>query len=148
MMKMIKKQVNYVTAHHKITLAFIIIITIVMGYSYTLQKHDNSIGVFFHQDDPIILNFKQFIEEYGNDEFVLVTVETENIFTMQNITLIREVTSALTEIEGVEKVLSLTEMDEIKGEEDTINIKRIIPNEELSDMQLKQIQKKVQVKSS
>ncbi len=46
-------------------------------------KFDTSNEGFFHDDDPILLSYNKFREQFGRDERIAVAIESDKIFTLE-----------------------------------------------------------------
>lgn len=141
-MKMIDPVIDAVTKHYRLTLFVTLIITIFMASFFIKQDQDNNIGVFFEDNDPIYKRYSDFIEEYGSEEFVLLAFKGENIFTPFIIGLTRELTEKLRNIEGIERVVGLTDVEVLTGKDEEIIFDKIIPEGELSEEELETAREK------
>lgn len=133
---------NFIVAHYRIVLVILFLLTIPMAYFYSQQKHENHIGIYFDKDNEDLIYYRQFQEKYGNEEFIMVVFREPDIFTAKNMNIIRDITSALKNIDGVQRTLSLTEVKEARGEADSIAFRQIIPDT-YSDDSLASLKKRV-----
>jgi predicted RND superfamily exporter protein len=68
----------------------------------------NSLEIWYPQDDPELLNYRQFQQTYGNDEIVVAAVSRDDGFTSDAATdLIAKLTDRLLDVDGVATVTSL-----------------------------------------
>jgi predicted RND superfamily exporter protein len=68
----------------------------------------NSLEIWYPEDDPELLNYRQFQQTYGNDEIVVAAVSLEDGFaTDAGTDLIGELTDLLLDVDGVATVTSL-----------------------------------------
>ena len=75
-------------------------------------KMDNSVSIWFLDDDPAFQAYKEFQDRFGNDDVVTLFFSApEGIFTRENLSLIQLVSSALAELEWVDRVISLSHME-------------------------------------
>jgi predicted RND superfamily exporter protein len=123
-------------------LAAILLISLPMLYSSLHQKFFNHVDIFFEENDPDILFYKKFQKTYGNEELAVILFTERDIFTMENIELIRKMTSRIDKSEGISRVFSLTNAKEAVGTEDTVIFRRIIPEGELDQQSLTSIRRK------
>ncbi|MCP4131297.1 MAG: MMPL family transporter [bacterium] len=114
----------------------IIVLTLPFGYYFSKQKFFNNVEVFFEKDAPVISDYTQFKEKYGNEETAVIAFEDANLFTNENITLIRTVTDAITEIPGVQRVFSITNSEIMRGAKDQIIFEPMVPEGSLSEAEL------------
>jgi predicted RND superfamily exporter protein len=68
----------------------------------------NSLEIWYPQDDPALLNYRQFQETYGNDEVVVAAISrSEGFSTEDGAEIVGDLTDSLLDIEGVASVISL-----------------------------------------
>jgi predicted RND superfamily exporter protein len=68
----------------------------------------NSLEIWYPEDDPELLNYRQFQQTYGNDEIVVVAVSLDEGFATEAGTeLVGELTDRLLDVDGVATVTSL-----------------------------------------
>jgi len=139
-MTIITKIIDTVITHAKLTLAVILLITVFFTYWFAQQAHNNHIEIFFEDDDPLFVAYQKFQDTYGNEEYGIIALESDSLFSNEKIKKIRELTAALKQIDGVERVLSLTNIEEFYGEEDYVELRNIIPPGDLSKKQLTAVQ--------
>ncbi|NIR31226.1 MAG: MMPL family transporter [Gammaproteobacteria bacterium] len=71
---------------------------------------DNSLEIWFVDDDPALVSYRQFQETYGNDEAVVIAFhEPGGIVTEEGIALLRRAQAALQHVEGVASVDSMVD---------------------------------------
>lgn len=134
--------IDLIIKRSRYVLAAILLITLPMLYSSVQQKFFNHVDIFFEENDPDILFYKRFQKTYGNEELAVILFTDRNIFTRENLELIRRMTSRIDTSEGISRVFSLTNAQEAVGTEDTVIFKTIIPDGELRQQTLTAIRKK------
>ena len=114
---------------------------IIAQNQYVVKFVVNSSGVdiYFDEDSPELLFYKRFQETYGNEELLAIAFSEEDIFTKANIDIIRSITNAIKGIDGVQRVFSLTEVEEAVGYNDTISFRKIIPEGMFAENKLREI---------
>ena len=135
-MTFVDKFIHTIIRHFKITLIIIASFTLFFTYQYFQQTHNNHIEIFFEDDDPRFSAYEKSQETYGNEEYGIITLESESLFSNAGFTAIAALTEALENINGIDRVLSLSNMEEFYGEDDTVELRKIIPDGELSTKQI------------
>lgn len=81
----------------KITLAFILMISIIMGMQLPKVQFDYDFERFFPTNDPETLFFRQFTQEFGNDNdyFLIGLKEESGIFQKNFLQKVRQLTNEL-----------------------------------------------------
>jgi uncharacterized protein len=78
---------------------------------------DNALTVWFLKDDPALVEYRAFHEQFGNDEIVLLGYrKPEGLINETEIEKVRRLTSALEAISGVSRVWSLTNAQDVHPE--------------------------------
>jgi predicted RND superfamily exporter protein len=134
--------IDLIIKRSRYVLAAILLITVPMLYSSVQQKFFNHVDIFFEENDPDILFYKKFQKTYGNEELAVILFTDRDIFTAENIELIRRMTSGIDKSEGISRVFSLTNAQEAVGTEDTVSFKTIVPDGELNRLSLTAIREK------
>jgi predicted RND superfamily exporter protein len=70
-------------------------------------KPDNSLAVWFVEDDPALVSYRAFVREFANDEVVAIAYRApDNALAPEEARLQREAADRLRRIDGVEQVLA------------------------------------------
>ncbi|MFO7560165.1 MAG: efflux RND transporter permease subunit [Desulfobacterales bacterium] len=138
-MKQFQFLINFVHKHPRITLLLIMIVSLPLAYFFSRQTHNNHVEIFFQPDDPRYAAYREFQETYGNEEFAVIAIQGD-IFRNKTLHIIRKMTAQIENISGVERVNSITSMEEFTGSEDTVFLEKIIPEGTLTGEQLKAAQ--------
>ena len=70
--------------------------------------------------------YDKFKDIFGNDEFFVIAFEKREIFTKKNLSLIKNITEELENIEEVREVTSLSNVDDIIGNPDYFEVKKFL----------------------
>ena len=74
----------------------------------TAAVPDNSLRIWFLDDDPELAAYDAFHERFGNDEMILLNIHApDGVFDRALLTRVRDLSRALEEQEGIERVHSL-----------------------------------------
>lgn len=91
---------------------------------------ETSFDAYFIEGDPMLVKTDEFKAHFGNDYFVGVLTECDNIFTKQNLTLLRELSNELLDsVSYADKITSLTDIEFMVGDEWGMTIEQIVPDE-------------------
>lgn len=105
-----------------------VIILIISLYGTTLIEVDVSNESNFLPNDPIRRQTEAFEDIFGNDQYVGVLVENEDLFTHRSLTLLRELHRELSDsVPFVEDVASLIDVEFTRGTEYGMFIEQIVP---------------------
>ena len=107
--------------HRWLTIIPMLLIVIFLGSRLPNKKIDTSTESFLHEDDPTMLTYNEFRREFGRDEFVVVAIESSNIFTLD---FLRKLKKLHNEIEDnvpyIDDVISLVSARNTRGEVDQL----------------------------
>jgi len=95
-------------------------ITVYLGLQIPNIVINNNIEIFIPKNDPSRLAYNRVKETYGSQNLVDIAfaVNRENVFTVDNIRLISELTGKIEQLPHVDSVTSLTNADYIEGTPD------------------------------
>lgn len=82
-------------------------LTVIFGHYAIKAKTDNSIEVWLKHDDPKLDYYYSFIDKFGDDEFLIIAIDGDDLFTPQKIKLLNNIAVRLEEVKGVREVMSL-----------------------------------------
>jgi predicted RND superfamily exporter protein len=75
---------------------------------------DNSLEIWFVEDDPLLQTYKEFQAEYGNDEVVVLALHSsDSLYTAENMAALNRLTLAAAGIEGIEKAESIANLQSL-----------------------------------
>jgi len=138
-MTFVEPFIRTIIRHFKITLIIIAGFTLFFTYQYFQQTHNNHIEIFFEDDDPLYMAYEKFQESYGNEEYGIIALKSNDLFSNKSFAVIRALTKTLENINGIDRVLSLSNVEEFYGEDDTVELRKIIPNGELTADQIQYV---------
>ncbi|NIS71967.1 MAG: hypothetical protein GTO12_24480, partial [Proteobacteria bacterium] len=92
----------------------ILFLTLLSGYAITKVVLNADFSTYLRQDDPVVQKFNLVGEEYGSKSIGMVVIEAENVFNSETLRLIRDLTIAYEELDGVAYVTSLANVLDFK----------------------------------
>lgn len=105
----------------------VVIITAVLGYYLKNIKINSDILSYLPKDDPIVKLFNYIGDEYGGNQLALIALETDDVFKKETIETVNKLTQEFKKIKNVSYVTSLTNVLDIKtDEEGTLQISKLI----------------------
>jgi predicted RND superfamily exporter protein len=120
-------------AHHIIKqrwlyLSLFVATIIACLYGSTLIKIDTSNENSFLESDSIKIQTDHFEEIFGNDQYVIVLLENEDLFSNVSLTLLRELHNELADsVVFVERISSINDLEFTVGDEYGMVIEQILP---------------------
>ncbi|NOY71202.1 MAG: MMPL family transporter [Gammaproteobacteria bacterium] len=104
----------------KVLLALLLILA---GFISQIPKitADMSSEGSLHEDDPILLQYNQFRAQFGQDDVVLLAIETPDLFTDKTLLKLKNFHNELKEnVPYLDKIDSLINARDTRGEEDSL----------------------------
>ncbi|PHS10311.1 MAG: hypothetical protein COA88_02380 [Kordia sp.] len=84
------KYINFIQKFRWLVISFILVLFVVIVSGMQHLKVNTSLDKWFKEGDPLKQATEQFEDIFGNDQFVGILVETEDVFTAENLKLIEE----------------------------------------------------------
>lgn len=111
----------------KTSIVFALLLSIFLAIGVAHIDSEYSHKIWFRNNDPYLAELDRFEKNFGNDEGILLIVETQSeLFSRESIKLIQKLTQVMQKVPYVVRVDSLTNYTSIKGTEDQINILPLI----------------------
>jgi hypothetical protein len=125
-------------------LAAFIVCMIAFLYGSKQVKIDTSNENSFLESDSINIQTDLFKEIFGNDQYVVVLLENDELFSYESLSLLRELHEELEDnVEFVERVTSLNDIEFTTGDEFGMLIEQIVPESiPTDDSSLRQVREK------
>ncbi len=101
-------------------LASIICIILMTGcfFSYQWLYYDLDQLMYCPDDSPVTQYYRDFMKEYGNDEFIYILYEAkDDVFEIGNLKKINQLIQELQEVQYVKKANSITNIEYMEGSE-------------------------------
>ena len=88
---------------------------------------DNSNEVFFHKDDPALIDYTKFKEQFGRDEMVIIAVQPPEVFDTAFLKKLQAFHAALEEeVPFLDEVTSLVNVRDTRGEGDELIVEDLL----------------------
>ena len=111
----VKKHCENVFKHPHICLASLLCLTIFLGFFYVTLPTETSVESLIIKNDPDLLFYEQFKEQFGDDEILIVGFSHNNIYQPKVINFIEKQTTQLEQLSTVREVISLSNIDDFIG---------------------------------
>jgi uncharacterized protein len=111
----------------KTILVIIAVITVFFAYECTKLKVNSDTLSYLPKDDQAVALFNKVGDVFSGNDMAMVVVQSEEIFTKQNIEAIAKLSQDFKNIDGVSAVISLTNIIDIrKAEDGTAEVGKLI----------------------
>ena len=135
-----KKLANFVKKYSALIIAFVILVTVVLGY-YALQiEIEAGIKDMLPEDNKVVEKFDRISDTFdGGMAYAVVMLEDEEIIDSPTLKKIDKMSSELKDIKGVDDVKSLTTIEKIEGSFTGIEVNDFVKKIPETDAEAKKI---------
>jgi len=109
-------------------LAAIVVVTLVLAFFSLRVDLNQRPDELLYKDDPGYPQLKAFFGQFGYDEVVVGVYSAENVLEKPHLERIRRITERLEEIEGVTRVVSLGNAQDVFARDGTIEVAQLLRN--------------------
>jgi uncharacterized protein len=111
---------DFVVTHRGRVLAAVLAITALAAFGGRNLRFDTSIDSWFLDDDPMVISYDAFKERFGADEFVLVAVTADDVFTPEVLQGVERIAEGARKAPHVVAVRSLLDAPLVRREDGTV----------------------------
>jgi len=116
-----QKLIFWVLKHPIISVALLVIVTVGLCWKVNTLEIDSSAEGLMVEGDPAREYYETIKEKFGDDNLTVVVLKADDIFTTPALQAIANMTEEIEYIEGITSVESLTTVNRIQGEGDTLD---------------------------
>ncbi|MFU8805957.1 MAG: efflux RND transporter permease subunit, partial [Bradymonadaceae bacterium] len=105
----------------------LVLLMITTGFGYVVTHgvlSTSLVGLFYEEDHPEYVRYLERIQRFGNDEAIIIGLESVEPLATSTITSLRRVHHHLEAMEAVGRVTSLANLSRVTSDVDTVAIKR------------------------
>ena len=113
---------SFVARNSKLFLCLSLLVAVSFGAWAPFIQTVNNVDYFRLKNHPDNKYFEQFEEVFGNNEFFVIAFEKDNMFTSENLRILKEITLKIESLDLARDVVSLASVDYIIGEEDNFYV--------------------------
>ncbi len=118
--------IHQIVTHKYIVLILTLLIAIPFVLLTPKIKTVNNLDYFRIKNDPDILFHERLKAVFGNDEFLIIAFKKDALFTAKNLDLLKRITDDLGAIDGVLEIKSLSNVDDIIGQEEFFIVRKFL----------------------
>ena len=102
-------------------LLFSLIIAALLAVNIRNLQFDTSNEGFLRSEDPILVTYNDFREQFGRDDMLILAIHSDNIFSLEFLSRLKELHDALeTEIANINDMISMVNARSTRGEGDVL----------------------------
>ncbi len=111
-----------------VVVALVVVVTVIVGAVGGQAPINNALDVWFVQDDPALVAYRQFQDRFGNDEVVVFAVRNPaGILNSEDLARIAEATDQMAKVPGIKSVTSFSTARFIRATEEDLIVERLMP---------------------
>lgn len=132
-----RKIVDHLLEHRRLHLIGLLLLTaffmtaisgVSIGEKTLIQglRVDNSLEVWYRDDDPNWLTYREFQEQFERDEIVFLSFKSEDVFRPEILEKIKDLTEKLEALPYVDRVVSLTNVEHFQGDDGILRVSDLV----------------------
>jgi predicted RND superfamily exporter protein len=138
----ISKLFGFTNRHPGFLLAFDLLVMVVFLAQLPHLRTATNTDYFMVQNDDT--KFHNLLKKtFGNDDFLVIALHKDAIFTAENLQLIRTLTEELEAPEVVRRVISLSNVEDIRGTSDAFEVAKLYTEAPISPHELEALRERV-----
>jgi predicted RND superfamily exporter protein len=111
-------------------------------YSVSRMEAEEAFDSWYGSDDPVYKQYQDLEDQFGSGRFFVAVFKDDDLFTSEHLRLISNLTARLEQEKGVEKVTSLTNVEYVYGQDDTLVVEPLVRKIPYSSDGLSEIRRK------
>lgn len=131
-----------ITKHPKKIILFMLLLSIFFISNIPKITIDTSTEGFLHKEDPALVRYEQFKEQFGQDEKIMVVVEAKDIFDLETLKTLKKLHNELAEnVPHLNDITSLINARNTRGEGDRLIVEDLFENFPQNQQELDKLKK-------
>jgi predicted RND superfamily exporter protein len=111
-------------------LAAMLLLTVLASWQASTLGMDNAVDIWFLEDDPTLVAWQDFQQEWENDEVVAIAFHDEaGLLNERGYALLRQVEARLEAVDGVAEATSLVSTLSVRSDEGWLEVAQLVPEE-------------------
>jgi predicted RND superfamily exporter protein len=132
--------------HPKVVLSFLAVVVLASALGAARLRQEDDLLAFLPQHDPDVRRFAEVSRRFGGLRVGLVGIETargEDVFAPATLTRLRAATEAIHNLQGIDRVLSLTTVTDPSVSDEGADLRPLIPSLPTSPAEAKALRERV-----
>lgn len=124
-----KTIVEFIIRFRWLVIIVLVATVLFLGYEMLDIRLNADFTTYLRQDDSLVQQFNYIGEEYASKSMASVLIEADDVFSPETLKLVRDLTDAYEELEGIAYVTSLTNVLDFKKTEWGLEVRKLIQRE-------------------
>ena len=139
----LEKMGEKITRNPKKIITIMILLSLIIISNIRFITIDTSTEGFLHENDPALIRYDKFKEQFGQDEKILVVVQAKNIFDLKTLQKIQKLhTTLANKVPHLNDITSLINARNTHGEGDRLIVEDLCEEFPTNDAELAKIKKR------
>jgi predicted RND superfamily exporter protein len=109
-------------------LAAVAAVTVLAGAAYARLNVENNLDAWFAESEPEFVRYREFRDRFQTEETLFIVVHAPDVFAPDVLARIERISRALEDLPQVTRVQSLTNIEDITGTGEGIQIDPLVPS--------------------
>ncbi len=110
-----------------LVIAIVLALSAGLGAQVAHLTIDNSLESYLHDDDPTLIGYNEFRDQFGSDAVAVIALEPREVFDIAFLEILRDMHHALeNEVPHLDKVTSLVNARATRGKEDALVVEDLL----------------------
>jgi predicted RND superfamily exporter protein len=126
------------------TIAIMLVLTAALVFQIPKITIDTSTEGFLHADDPSLLAYNNFRDQFGRDEVIIIAIKSKNIFSQSFLKTIQRLHEELGEtVPYIDDITSIVNARNTRGEADELIVEDLLDHWPQTKSQMTALKKRV-----
>lgn len=120
------KLADFVLHHRKAIVLAVVLITGLLGWQATKVGLNADFSTYLSQSDPLVQQYNRIGESFGGNSVGYALISTNDVFNKENLELVKKLTEAFNNVEGIRYATSLTNITDFRKTEWGLEIHKLL----------------------
>ncbi|NIA29776.1 MAG: MMPL family transporter, partial [Actinobacteria bacterium] len=125
------KIADFVIRHRLVVILCIALITVLLGWQAMQVGLNADFSTYLREDDPLVRQYNQVGDIFGGNSIGIALITADDVFTKQSFELIKKLTQAYGNMEGISYVTSLTNVVDFRSTEWGLQVGKLLEKSEI-----------------
>lgn len=121
-----KRMMRWIVDHWAVSSGAVVVLTVLFALQIPKLEIDTSAEGLMIEKDPAKAFYEKIKTKFGSDNLTIVLIKADDVFTEPVLQSIKRISDGIERFIGVSRVESLTTVNNIKGEDDSLNTEPLV----------------------
>ncbi|NIR51742.1 MMPL family transporter [candidate division KSB1 bacterium] len=125
------KLADFVIRHRWGIIASVVALTVLFGWQASKVGLNADFSTYLRQDDPLVQEYNRVGDVFGGNAMGYVLVTTDEVFSKENLNLVKKLTDAYEDVDGISYVTSLTNVIDFRRTDWGLEVGKLLNHGEI-----------------